>query len=81
MQPPAPCSLAGMTPPAIITRIRRLDDLRSRLAAEIVRVPHALQELTSNERAAYLMGIQDALEGFDKARAALAAAAGTMKGR
>ena len=57
-----------MTSHAIEARIRRLDDLRSRLAAEIVRVPHAMPELTANERAAYLMGIQDALEGFDPAQ-------------
>jgi len=70
-----------MTSHAIESRIRRLDDLRSRLAAEIVRVPHALEELTAKERAAYLMAIQDALEGFDKAREALAGAARRMKDR
>ncbi len=61
-------------------RIARLEKLARGLALEAARLKEGDDPLLYRERRLYLKGIQDALDGAETARAALAGAARRMEG-
>jgi hypothetical protein len=65
----------------IQTRIRRLDQLRSGFAAEVVRVVLDREPLTTEEHHAYLEAIHATSAGVCRAAAALAGTVQRIKGR